>query len=94
MWALRWAWHEQRPGSDQGMRLETCAVWINPAGKKPPQNQTRGTSRFSISCHGGVRDGEETVTALFTLQVSTGLGETHRFCSIKVRDAPVLPQLQ
>ncbi|KAM9637523.1 NADPH oxidase 5-like [Morphnus guianensis] len=65
------------------MRLETCAVWINPAGKKPPQNQTQGTRRFSISCHGRVRDGEETVTALFTLQVSIGLGETHRFCSIK-----------
>lgn len=33
------------------------------------------------------------VTALFTRQVSTGLGETHRLCSIKVRDASVLPWL-
>ncbi|NXF60020.1 NOX5 oxidase, partial [Ciccaba nigrolineata] len=32
---------------------------------------------------GQVRDGEEMVAALFTSQVSAGLGETHRLCSIK-----------
>ncbi|XP_075362746.1 NADPH oxidase 5 [Mycteria americana] len=53
-------------------------------GKKPPKKQTQGRSGFSVSHHGGVRGGEEeVVTALFTLQVSTGLGETHRLCSIK-----------
>ena len=35
---------------------------------------------------------EEMVAALFTSQVSTGLGETRRLCSIKVRDTLVLPR--
>lgn len=62
------------------------------AQKKNPK--TQGTSGFGVSCHGGVRSGEEEmVTALFTRQVSAGLGETHRLCSIKVRDASVLPRL-
>lgn len=32
------------------------------------------------------------VAALFTLQVCAGLGETHRLCSVKVRDVLVLPR--
>ncbi|KAM7103524.1 NADPH oxidase 5-like [Ciconia maguari] len=67
----------------RSLRGKRCRCWAQ-LGKNPPKKQTQGRSGFSVSHHGGVRGGEEEmVAALFTLQVSTGLGETHRLCSIK-----------
>jgi len=66
---------------------------MNPARKKPTQKASPGSTGGSrrLSRRGGGWE-EGTVTAPSASQVSAGLGATRRLCSVKVRDASVLPR--
>lgn len=60
--------------------------------KKYTQKANPGNKQFQHWLLWSSWGGEELVAVLFTLQVCAGLSETHRLCSVKVRDVLVLPQ--